>query len=80
MKTCRLEKIADFKDYAEFDRFVEWLNELAKSGEVEKLPVQKHYADATTLREMWFRHSETGKIWRLVWPDAPFRGIFEPVE
>ncbi len=27
----------------------------------------------------WFQDIETGAIWRLVQPDPPFRGLWEPV-
>ena len=80
MKTCPWEKIADFQSLSEFNRFVDWMIEQVKSGHAEELPVRKHYIGATTFREKWYRHIASGKTWRLVWPDAPFTGIFEPVE
>jgi hypothetical protein len=80
MKACPWEKISDFQSYSEFERFVAWMDDQVKSGTAEELPVRKSYIGATTLREKWYRHIASGKIWRLVWPDAPFTGIFEPVE
>lgn len=80
MKACPWEKISDFQTYSEFERFVAWVEEQVKSGTAEELPVRKPYIGATTFSEKWYRHIASGKIWRLVWPDAPFTGIFEPVE
>jgi len=80
MKACPWERISNFRSYSEFERFVAWINEQLKSAIAEELPVQKPYIGATTFRERWFLHIESGKVWRLVWPEAPFAGIFEPVE
>jgi hypothetical protein len=80
MKTCPWEKINEFQSYSEFERFVSWIDEQVKSGVAEELLVRKPYIGATTFREKWYRHVASGKTWRLVWPDGPFTGIFEPVD
>lgn len=80
MKTCPWERISDFRSYAEFERFVAWMEEQVRSANAEESSVRKPYLGATTFREKWFRHIESGTTWRLVWPDAPFTGTFEPVE
>ena len=80
MKTCPWEKINDFQSYSEFERFVAWMDDQVKSATAEETTVQKPYIGANTFREKWYRHVESGKTWRLVWPDAPFAGVFEPVE
>ena len=79
MKACPWEKIIDFQSYSEFERFVDWMDEQVKSGVAEELPIQKPYIGATTFQEKWFRHIPSRETWRLVWPDAPFTGVFEPV-
>jgi hypothetical protein len=80
MKTCPWKKIADFQSLSEFDRFVDWITAQVNSGQAEELPIGKPYIGATTFREKWFHHTASGQTWRLVWPDAPFTGVFEPVE
>ena len=80
MKACPWKTIGDFRSYSAFERFVAWVNDQVKLGTAEELPVRKPYIGATTFREKWYCHIASGKIWRLVWPDAPFTGIFEPVE
>jgi len=78
MKTCPWEKISDFQSLSEFNRFVEWMADQTESGTAEEVPVKKTYLGGNTFREKWFRHIESGQIWRVVWPDAPFKGVFEP--
>ena len=80
MNACPWEKISDFRSYSEFERFVEWMDEQVRSAVAVEVPVERPYIGATTFREKWFRHIATGSTWRLVWPDAPFTGVFETVE
>ena len=79
MKACPWEEIRGFQSPGEFNRFVGWITEQAKLGTVEEVPISSPYAGAT-FQEKWFRHKESGKVWRLVWPDAPFTGVFELVD
>jgi len=80
MNACPWEKISDFRSYSEFERFVEWMDEQVESAVAVELPVERPYIGATTFREKWFRHTATGMTWRLVSPDPPFTGVFEPVD
>jgi len=79
MSACPWETIRDFRSYWEFERFVVWIEEHVSAGTAEELPVRKPYIGAM-FREKWYRHGASQTTWRLVWPDAPFRGVFEPVE
>lgn len=79
MKQCDWEQITDFQSLNEFKKFVAWMDEQTKAGIAKEVPVENHYSGASTFREKWFCHAASGKIWRLVWPDAPFTGTFEPV-
>ena len=78
MKTCPWKNISDFQSLSEFNRFVEWMADQTGSGTAEEVPVEKTYLGGNTFREKWFRHIGSGQIWRVVWPDAPFKGVFEP--
>jgi hypothetical protein len=80
MKKCPWEKIDDFQSYSEFDGLVEWINNQVISGLAEEFFVEKPYSGSVLFEEKWFRHISSNEIWRLVWPDAPFTGIFERVE
>ena len=80
MKTCPWEKIDNFQSLNEFNRFVAWMCEQVKSGEAEEVPVGYPYlGECAGFPEKWFRYLKTGDVWRLVWPDAPFTGLFEKV-
>lgn len=80
MTTCPWEKIDDFQSLSEFNQFVDWMSSQTKSGTAIEVPVLRPYIGATSFREKWYRHIASGKIWRLVWPDAPFTGVFEPID
>jgi hypothetical protein len=79
MNACPWENVSDFQSYSEFERFVAWMNEQLSSSAAEELPVREPYVGATAFHERWFRHVASGTVWRLVWPDPPFTGIFEQV-
>jgi hypothetical protein len=79
VKQCLWESIDDFASLGEFNRFVAWMNDQIKKGLAEEHSVISPYMGATTFEEKWFKHIETGQIWRLVWPDGPFHGVFERV-
>jgi hypothetical protein len=80
MTTCTREKINGFQSLSEFDRFVDWMTAQTKAGTAEEVAIQTPSIGATTFREKWFRHVSSGDTWRLVWPDAPFKGVFEGVD
>jgi hypothetical protein len=78
MSECLWEKIDAFQSQGEFRRFEAWLAKQIQGGDAEQVEVKRRYAAATTPRERWFRHKSSGKTWRLVDPDPPFPGTFEP--
>jgi hypothetical protein len=80
MKQCPWDKIDAFRSFVEFQRFIEWMTHQVQEGEAEEVSVQLPYLGFRTLREQWFRHTKSGEVWRLVWPDPPFAGLFERVE
>lgn len=79
MKQCPWESIDDFASLSEFNRFVAWIADQVQEGLAEGTSVTSPYMDATAFEEKWYRHIETGEVWRLVWPDGPFHGLFERV-
>lgn len=79
MKACSWERIDDFRSRGEFERLESWLDSQAASGEAEEVAVTMPYIDAPSFTEKWFKHVESGDVWRLVWPDPPFTGVFERV-
>jgi hypothetical protein len=72
-----LAEIHGFRSRDEFERFERWISKLVDDGEIDQVAVERRYADAS-FEERWFRERD-GARWRLVAPDVPFRGVFEPV-
>jgi hypothetical protein len=79
MTQCPWDPIQAFSTPGEFSRFVAWMGNLVSQSSAKEVPVVKPYAGATTFTEKWYMHVASGQIWRLVWPDAPFKGLFERV-
>lgn len=80
MKNCPWESINDFRSLIEFERFEKWMNDQIAAGEaVEVLVTNPYLGEYAGFDEKQFRHIGSGIIWRLVWPDGPFTGLFERV-
>jgi hypothetical protein len=80
MNNCPWEKIDDFQALSEFERLASWISAQVELGQADEVAVTKPYLDATSFEEKWFKHRLTGQIWRVVWPDFPFTGLFERVD
>lgn len=63
----------------EFNRFVEWMSEQVREKLAEEIVVQHPFMVKSAFKEGWYRHAQSGEVWRLVWPDEPFRGLFRKV-
>ena len=79
MTNCIWEPIDDFCSRGEFERFENWIGKQVASGEAIEVAVTKPYLDAPAFTEKWYCHAASGDVWRLVWPDGPFTGVFEEV-
>ncbi len=79
MNTCPWDMIDNFQSQGEFDRFLRWLDGQVADGIAHKTVVKQPYLGANTFKEAWFEHVGSGQLWRLVWPDFPFTGLFAPV-
>ena len=73
------EEIHGFASSGEYKRFVQYMESQASSGVVKEQPVDPLYGKGMIYGGRWFKDIETGAIWRLVPPDPPFRGLWEPV-
>jgi hypothetical protein len=74
------EEIRGFTSPAEYDQFVRYIEEQVSSGAAREKPVDALYGKGMIYGGRWFEEVETSAVWRLVPPDFPFRGIWEPVE
>ena len=77
---CPWEKIESFQSPSEFENFISWMQENISERIATKINVAKKYRGIETLKEEWFLHNASNTIWRLVWPDPPFTGLFEQVK
>lgn len=79
MKKCYWYKIENFTSLNEFKRFESWIAEQIKIGKASKISVESNYLGASTFEEKWYLCIDCGLKWRLVAPDPPFEGLFEPI-
>lgn len=74
------EEIHGFQSPGEFDKFLRYIESYVSSGEVEEVSPDLNYGKGEIYGGRWFKNLETGKVWRLIPPDIPFKGLWEPVE
>ena len=66
-------------------RFGSWrdyekhLSRLRCESRFKEVPVGLPYDHVWGSIEYWFEDTRTGAVWRLVQPDAPFRGVWEKI-
>ena len=73
------EEIHGFTSPGEYARFMKYLEGQVSSGHAEEVEAEDDYGRGEIYGGRWFRDVETGAVWRLVPPDPPFRGLWEPV-
>jgi hypothetical protein len=79
MSNCNWEEIHGFSSKSEYDRFQVWLDSQIAEGMVASVPVTAPGKGLIFgLSERWFQCLGTGQIWRLVAPEFPFKGLWEP--
>jgi hypothetical protein len=76
---CPWEPIESFTTPGEFARFVAWMSKLISERAAEEVPVRRPYSGAASLTEKWYKHRDSDQVWRLVWPDGAFTGVFKRV-
>lgn len=74
------QEIHGFSSPAEYNRFREFIEKNVANGKLEEIPPDPDYGRGEIYGGRWFRSPLTGDIWRLVNPDFPFRGLWEPVK
>jgi len=79
MKNCNWEEIHGFYSPSEYKIFCLWLMGQVETGQVEEVEVSVFSADVPYgVSERWFACKQSGEVWRLIAPEAPFRGAWEP--
>jgi hypothetical protein len=72
------EEIHGFAAPDEFRRFVDFVEGKVRSGQWSEIPPDPDYGPGEIYGGRWFQN-QSGAIWRLVEPDFPFKGLWEPV-
>ncbi len=73
------EEIHGFASPGEYARFEQYLEGQVTGGVARELPADPAYGKGMLYGGRWFQDVETGAIWRLIAPDPPFLGLWEPV-
>ena len=80
MSKCNWEEIHGFESPGEYQRFCAWLDSQLRAEIIESVPVGLSKLRVPYgFNEKWFKCKESGEIWRLVAPEAPFHGSWEEV-
>lgn len=81
MKKCPWEEIHGFESPEEFEQFEKWIAEQIELGVAEQININvQSIGSCIITKERWYKHLDSGEVWRLEDPDPPFYGTFEPVK
>lgn len=73
------EEIHGFASLGEYKWFCTYIEHQVSSGIASELAPDPNYGKGLVFGGRWFVDNETRQIWRLVPPDFPFKGLWEPV-
>lgn len=79
IKGCVWEEIRGFASPGEYERFVRYIEGQVAAGQAEEIAVDPNYGRGEIYGGRWFRDLDSSQVWRLVPPDFPFTGLWEPV-
>lgn len=71
-----LYEIKGFSSLNGFQRFKEYIKNLVDEGDLIPIPVTNRYADFS---EEWYKCKSCEQVWKLVYPDFPFKGLWTKV-
>ena len=74
------QEIHGFSSPGEFTHFVTYIEHQVTEGIAEEIKPNDTYGKGEIYGGRWFRDIDSGKIWRLVEPDFPFKGLWEQVD
>jgi hypothetical protein len=79
MSACSWEEIHGFESPSEYQIFVRYIDGQVEAGHVCEVAPSLDYHKDFVFGGRWFQDVDSAEIWRLVLPDFPFRGVWEPV-
>ncbi|TLM99890.1 hypothetical protein FDZ73_20880 [bacterium] len=74
------EEIHGFQSFSEYEKFSHFVESKVQSGIVKEIEPLPEYHKGYVYGGRWFEDLQSGRKWRLVPPDFPFRGLWEQVE
>ena len=74
------EEFHGFASPGEYARFVRYLEGQVDAGWAREVTVDPEYGSGEIYGGRWFQDLETSEVWRVIPPDPPFRGLWEPVK
>jgi hypothetical protein len=73
------EEIREFESPGEYNRFLQYIESQVRPGVAKELPADPSYQRGMLYGGRWFQDSESLAVWRLISPNPPFYGLWEPV-
>ena len=74
-----IDEIHGFQSLRDFSNFSLQLEALVSAGFLTEVTVDANYGRGEIYGGRWFRRANEDATWRLVPPDFPFRGLWEPI-
>lgn len=73
------EEIHGFESLWEYSWFYQYIEAQVETGYARETELDPDYGYGEIYGGRWFEDIDSGKIWRLIEPDFPFKGLWEPV-
>lgn len=64
----------------EYIRFVQYIEVQVRAGHIIEIEPDSEYGYREVYGGRWFKVIGSGEVWRLIEPDFPFKGLWEPVQ
>lgn len=77
--TCGCSALREPGGFSNFPEYEEHKRRVIESGLFVPALVRQQYADVGGVDEAWYECRTCGRIWRLVEPDPPFKGVWGEV-
>ena len=76
---CICNSYRENKSFDSYDDFNNFNNSITEINHFVEVSVENYYSNVG-LEERWFKCTKCNKIWRLIEPDPPFKGICDIVK
>ena len=76
---CDWKEIRGFDGPGEYRRFTDFVERQLRDGHAVEVALDPAYGPGMLFGGRWFRDVARGEVWRLLPPDPPFYGLWEPV-